>query len=697
VKLEAAVVALSLLASLAAAAPGKDENVLLITIDTLRADRLGCYAAGRARTAAIDALAVRGCLFDRAFAHTPTTLASHANILLGLTPTAHGVSENSKARVPESCLTLAEYLKARGFATAAFVGAFPLDSRFGLDQGFDVYDDAFPSGPAAMGFAVERAADKVVDAASAWLSGRKGPWFCWVHLWDPHAPYAPPEPYRTSYAADLYSGEVAFVDAQLLRLFDLLRRAGETERTVVVLTADHGESLGEHGELTHGYFAYNSTLRVPLIVAGPGVRPGRVAGEVSHVDILPTVCELLGLAPPAGLHGRSLVPRMNGGPDRPRPIYFESLEPYLNYGCAPLRGLIERGLKYIDSPMPEVYDLGKDEGESSNLAANTNLAALKRRLDALRQTQAGPAAAGPKTADARTRESLRSLGYVASPAAPTKTAFGPEDDLKSFLPYQQRLERAILLSDAGRDDESIREIEALVREKPGFGPAYIYLSQLFRSKGRAEDSLHVLDRGVRANPGDYALLAEYGKSLVGAGRAGEAVGVLTKAVGLLDDDPESWDYLGRARTAVGANDGAREAFERALALDPSSAPTRSDYGSYWLGRYLDGGRNTTDLDQAVLQFERAIAIDPALNPAYRGLGYAFWLSGRIDQAAAAWQRAVGLQPDDDFSTYNLGLLCLERGDRAQARRLFSAILERRGQDLAPAERANLVALIEKCK
>jgi len=683
-------------ASLVSAARGAAPNLLLVTVDTLRPDRLSCYSPDHVKTPAIDALAAGGALFERTYAHTPTTLPSHTSLFLGKTPAFHGVSENSKARVSAAFLTLAEHLKKQGFATGAFVGAFPLDSRFGLDQGFDVYDDSFPKGPAAMGFASERTADAVVKAAVAWISARSGPWFCWIHLWDPHAPYDPPEPYRSEYASDPYSGEAAFVDSQLAVLFEGLRKRDRAGRTVIVLTSDHGESLGEHGELTHGYFAYDSTLHVPLIIAGPGVRPGRIAARVGHVDIFPTVCALLGAPVPSGLHGRSLAPLMKGGRDTPRPHYFESLEPHLNYGCAPLRGFIDGSTKFIDSPLPEVYDLSRDPREATNAASEADVPALKRKLETILKAQAGPAA-GQTVVDAQTREKLRSLGYVVSAVAPLKAVYGPEDDLKSFLPFQQRLERAILKGDAGQDAEAVREMEALIREKRQFAPAYIYLAQIHLARDRVAEGLRTLEEGVRANPRDYALLAEYGKALVRAGRSGEAADILEKAVALIDYDPESWSSLGRARMGTGARDLAVQAFDRALALDPSSASTHSDIGALRLSLYLEGGRNAADLEQAISHFEKAAASDSTLNPAFRGLGYAYRLAGRADAAIKAWEKAVAIRPDDDFSAYNLGLLCLERGDKARAKRLFNAILELRGAGLAPADRENLLALIEKCK
>jgi arylsulfatase A-like enzyme len=289
VRLVLAALAFSLAAGpLAAAAPPAKPNILLITVDTLRADRLGCYGSKTVRTPAVDALAARGALFTRAFAHTPSTLPSHTNILLGLTPNAHGVHDNSNFIVREDFLTLAEWLKAQGYATGAFVGAFPVDSRFGLVQGFDVYDDNYGSqGPTDMVF-VERKAEVVVANALDWLKDRSGPWFLWVHVFDPHQPYEAPEPFRSQYPGRPYEGEIAYTDSALAKLLDFLEDRKIQDRTAVIYTADHGESLGEHGESTHGYFAYNATLHIPLVLALPGARPARIDSNVCHIDIFPT-------------------------------------------------------------------------------------------------------------------------------------------------------------------------------------------------------------------------------------------------------------------------------------------------------------------------------------------------------------------------------------------------------------------------
>ncbi len=370
------IAAAALASACKAPAKPKDFNVLLVTIDTLRPDRLSCYNQTYLRTPQIDGLAARGVLFERAFAHAPLTLPSHASILLGSTPLAHGADDNGMRVVPRGVPSLPKTLRAAGYATGAFVSAFPLDTRFGLIEGFDVYDDKYPARPAAALDFPERPAEKTMAAALDWLAARNGRWFLWVHLYDPHSPYAPPEPYATRFAADPYSGEVAYVDETLGKLFGAIDGRGETGRTLVVLTADHGESLGEHGEMTHGYFAYNSTIWVPLVVAAPGLASARVKDLVSHEDIFPTVCDVLGLPAPADLPGRSFRPLLEGRTQKARPVYFEALEGYYHHGAAPLRGVIEGPMKFVDSPIPELYDLRNDFDEANDLASGTDLARL---------------------------------------------------------------------------------------------------------------------------------------------------------------------------------------------------------------------------------------------------------------------------------------------------------------------------------
>jgi arylsulfatase A-like enzyme/Flp pilus assembly protein TadD len=680
-----------------ASAAAAETNLLIVTIDTLRPDRLSCYDKRFAATPAIDALAARGALFERAFAHDPITLPSHANIFLGLTPPAHGVTENSKTRVGLDFLTMAEYLKGRGYATGAFIGAFPLDSRFGLDQGFDVYDDTFPQKSTAPGIYPERRADEVLAAAKAWLDGRTGKWFCWVHLWDPHAPYSPPEPYLTQYAGDPYSGEAAYVDSQLAVFFDDLDKKSPPGKTLAVLTSDHGESLGEHGELTHSYFAYNSTIHVPLIIAGPGVRASRVRTEASHVDIFPTVCGLLGIESPPALQGRSLVPLMNGSADTGRPIYFESLDPYYNKSCAPLRGFIADGKKFIDTPIPELYDLRADFGEAKNLASTTDLSSYRKRLEDLKKELTTPAgSAAPRTTDRQALERLRSLGYTAAPVATTKASYGPEDDVKTVLPIQQKLERAIILSDQGKPDESIKETNSLIALRKDFAPAYLLLSQVLMAQNRQRDAIKVMDAAVRNIPGDYSMHTAYGRILIQTAQWDKAQEILEKALSLVDDEPEGWDHLGIVHLRKGNPEKALEAFRKALALDPNFALAHLNVGAALMEIYFSSPQPER-LAEAIDHLKKAAALNPSMNLAFRGLATAYQEAGRTDEALAAWEKAVVSDPADDFSILNLGRAYLAKGDKFRARRCFERILVLKGDRIGEDERERLQALIDKCR
>jgi arylsulfatase A-like enzyme/Flp pilus assembly protein TadD len=682
---------------ISAKAEGAELNLLLVTIDTLRTDRLSCYSSKYVKTPTIDALASKGILFEKAFAHNPITLPSHANILLGTTPLYHGVSENSKTKVADAFLTLAEHLKSNGYATGAFVGAFPLDSRFGLDQGFDVYDDSFPTKSVYTYSYSERKAEQVISSALAWISKQRGKWFCWVHLWDPHAPYLPPEPYLREYKSDPYSGEVAYVDAELGKLFENLQKKRWMEKTLVILTADHGESLGEHGELTHSFFAYNSTIWIPLIVAGPGIQDSRVGEYVCHIDIFPTVCEILNVVSPPFLQGKSLMPLIKGKKGKEKPIYFESLEPYLNKGCAPLRGFIENQKKYTDSQIPEVYDLAKDFDETENLATKTDLVSFKKKLQEMDKNLSSPwKRAGNQAVDRQTLERLRSLGYVASPVAQLKATFGPEDDLKSFLPYQQKLELAIARGDVGEKDESIGLMNSLINERKDFIPAYTVLSQIYMVQGRMQEALRVMEGGYRDNPENYTLLSAYGALLVKAAMYDQAVEVLQKGLSILDFDPEDWDNLGIAYWRKGEFQKALDCYQKAVALDKSFALAYSNLGALYISFYYEN-RWLENLTNSIENFRKAVALDPTLNLAFRGLGVVSKMAGKDDDAISAWEKAVETDPNDHFSIYNLGIEYLEKGAKAQALKCFQKYLELERDRLSPEERDKVLALIEKCK
>ncbi|HSA95538.1 MAG TPA: sulfatase-like hydrolase/transferase, partial [Acidobacteriota bacterium] len=662
----AAVLALSLAGCpLAAATPAKP-NILLVTVDTLRADHLGCYGDANIRTPAIDALAARGVLFTRAFAHTPSTLPSHTNILLGLTPNAHGIHDNSNFIVRDDFLTLAEWLKGRGYQTGAFVGAFPLDSRFGLTQGFDVYDDNYGSqGPTDMVF-IERKADVVVGKALEWLKGRTGPWFLWVHLFDPHQPYEPPDPFRSQYPDQPYDGEIAYTDASLAKLFAYLKDGGLEGRTAVVFTADHGESLGEHGESTHGYFAYNATLHVPLILAFPGVKPGRVEANSSHVDIFPTLCGLVGEKEPPGLQGRSLLPLIRGRNLPEKPIYFEALTAYYNRSWAPLRGFIRGPDKFMETPIPEVYDLANDFAEVNNLAGRVDLAPFRKAFAELVRAESSPLAEKAGQAmDRTTAEKLRSLGYLASPQKPTKKDFTAQDDLKTLYPYHNKWQKATAAYHAGRPEEGIALLREIIAERKDFHLAYTYLANFLQEQKRPAEAEAVLREALKNNPDSFRIMTALGIIMIDNRRYDEAIDLLQKSLTAIDFDPETWNYLGVAYWNTGRFDEASQAYERALSLDGNYAIVFNNRGSLRLSLFLKE-QKPEELRQALEDFRKAVELDPKYASAWNGLGVGLRQSGEVDGAIEAWKKAVELKPDFGFALFNLGLALLGRGDRTEA-------------------------------
>jgi len=672
-------------------------NILLITIDTIRPDRIGCYSTKYLKTPNIDSLAEKGAVFDKAIAHNPMTLPSHANILLGATPLYHGVHDNSTFIVAEDFLTLAEYLKSNGYSTSAFIGAFPLDSRFGLPQGFDVYDDHYPSVSSYEFGYSERKAGKVIQSAISWLEKQNSRWFCWVHLWDPHSPYMPPEPFKSKFSEDPYSGEMAYVDSELKEIFDYVGSNNLTKNTVIILTGDHGESLGEHGELTHSYFAYNSTIWVPLIIAGPGIKAHRINEYVCHVDIFPTVCDILELKKPAFLQGVSLLPLIEGKKIKKRAIYFESLDAYYNRGWAPLRGFIEEGKKFIDSPLPEFYDLENDFDEEKNLVQKIDPVKYQKRMKEIKEEfSSHQNVQSRQRIDREARERLRSLGYVVSAAPQVKDTYGVEDDLKTLLPLQQRHSAAMSLYENGKVAESIKLLSEIIDERKDFIKAYIDIAQIYRSKGLIEEAFAVMEEALRNNPQSYSVVSSYGIFLVKQGKLDKGIEILQRGLELIDFDPESWTHIGIAYWRKGEYQKALEYYEKALSLDNTDAVIYNNLGTLYLSNFMQT-KKSEDHTLAIENFKKAVELDPELASAYNGLGGAYKIAGQNDEAISVWEKSLELNPDYDFSIYNLGVAYLERGNKAKALKYFEKYLLVKNNKISPKERREIEELIKKCK
>src|SRR5688572_10897269 len=473
-----------------------DQNVLIVTIDTLRADALRSYG-GLADTSNLDRLAGEGVRFTFAHAHAVVTLPSHSSILTGRYPFEHGVRDNAGYRLSDSAVTIAETLRDKGWATGAFVGAFPVDRQFGLAQGFDVYDDLGGREVAQAEFAfAERKADAVVAAARTWIQQQQKPWFAWVHVFDPHSPYAPPPPFDSRYPGEPYAGEVAYVDQALAPLLDLLRNGSRP--TTVIVTADHGEGLGDHGEPTHGVFAYESTLRVPLILAQvtadtrPLTRPVASDVPVRHVDIVPTIADLLKLDPPADLPGRSLLEALDSQGDAP-PSYFEAMTPMLKRGWAPLRGVIEGRDKYIELPVEEAYDLAGDPREEQNIARSDSIRVrgLVERLAAFNAPLPGE---GTKES-AAVRVRLQSLGYL-SGSAPRKARYTEEDDPKRLIDVDRLMIQGIEFYRTGRTAQAQDAYRQVIARRPDMGLAYRRLAFIQWEAGAPREAIATLRQAL---------------------------------------------------------------------------------------------------------------------------------------------------------------------------------------------------------
>ncbi|MCU0303462.1 MAG: sulfatase-like hydrolase/transferase [Thermoanaerobaculales bacterium] len=560
-----------------ASAPGA--SVLLVTLDTTRADRLGCYGAPGAATPNLDRLAGRAFRFDHAVTPAPTTLPAHASLMTGLYPPTHGARANGETRLDGAALTAAEIFGRKGWRTAAFVSAFVLDARYGLDQGFEVYDDRVTAtaGPTFAAGTNERDAGATTDAALEWLARlRDGErFFLWVHYFDPHAPYAPPAPFSERFAGRAYEGEIAYMDSQLGRLLDDLESSERLRKTLVVVAGDHGESLGEHGETTHGLFLYDSTLRVPLLVSLPGQDRGAVVDDrvVSLVDVLPSLLDLVGISLPLELDGRSMV-AASGKPSRA--VYAEALTSFLDFGWAPLHALRRLDDKVIEAPRPEYYDLASDPDESRNLwsvdepGLATRRSGLAESLHGWRSRwpdDPGIAAAPVSTEE---RDRLAALGYLAGQAADAPPSPVGLADPKDRVAVSEALIAANARLAAGDPAGALEVLDAVVRVDPADRAVHYARAKALLRLDRTVEAEAALREVRRLRPkADASLLLA--QILILDGRLGEAAELLDEAAAL---EPEHGGILiarGDLLLRLGRPDEARRAWERASTLDPYRA------------------------------------------------------------------------------------------------------------------------------
>ena len=555
------------LATASCSAPERP-SVLLVTIDTLRPDRLGAYGHPDARTPHLDALARRGLLFEDARVPYALTLPSHATLLTGLSPYAHGARRNDSYDYDTAAPTLASVLAASGYATGAIVSTFVLNRNFGLAESFGSYDDLEGQ---HSGGALERRADEVSDRSIAWLKERADSTFLlWAHYFDPHDDYEPPAPWDRLYADVLYDGEIAYTDRELGRL---LRHTAERDDPLVIVTSDHGESLGEHQEVGHGYFLYDTTLRIPLVLSGPGWPAGEIHADfVRSLDVFPTVCDRLGLRAPEGLPGRSLLADGEEGP-----LYLETFEPSISYGATELKGVVRDDWKYILAPRPELYDLAEDPHEVRNLFEEepetaADLAAL---LDVYLAEDAalGKNASNTEEIDEDARRSLEALGYLGGGQADAGTGWSRRDpkDIVHLIPIMYE---GILHCRQGRWEEGIPLLEKVLEEDPINGKALFWVSKHRAEQGDADGALDVFRDAVARDPGNANLLNRLGLMLIQNGEWEEAVTALRSATNV---DPQMVSaHLNLARALMMGQQPrrARASIERALKVDPTNPVAR---------------------------------------------------------------------------------------------------------------------------
>jgi arylsulfatase A-like enzyme/Flp pilus assembly protein TadD len=700
-------------------------NLLLISVDTLRPDHLGCYGYEDVRTPAIDRLAAEGVRFADVTSAIPLTLPSHATILTGLYPPSHGIRDNGFMALPADIQTLAETLKQAGYSTCAVVAAYVLDSKYGLDQGFDIYDDDLAGGrkPREFGY-TEIQADAVTDKAAAYIGGMREPFFAFVHYYDPHATYDPPEPYATAYADRPYDGEIAYTDHAIGRLIDALEATGVFGRTLVVFLSDHGESMGEHHEPTHGVLVYNSTLHVPLIVRVPqgsalrkSLHAGTIAARpVSLADIHDSVLDMLGISADHETDGESFMGEAGIAPVRAGPCYFESLYPRIAYLWSPLRGIREGEWKYILAPEEELYLVSEDPGELSNLGGReperardlrNSLVALARSLE--RNRPASPSRPTPEEV-----RKLRALGYLsggnrevpevldtagadpktiivgfAGPMGAGEDAYATGDFAKALESFSEALGvdpqnpqaliyKARALAALGRTGEAEADYRRVIEIDPTNSTPYFTLGTMAQSQGRTEEALGYYEKALELVPGSSEALANIGSILMEKGLTDSAEKVLRQA---LEAEPRSeiaTVNLGLLEYSRGATQEALELFRRTLVLNPENVKAMANIAAI----YATEGQ----VDSTITYWEMAATVEPASATILSNLGNAYRQKGLPARAEECYEQALKIDPDNVLSLFGMAAVAAGRGETGKAETLLKRILVLR-PDFAPARNA----------
>lgn len=609
-------------------------NLLLITIDTLRADRVGAYGRQDARTPNLDALAQKSLLFEQAFCQAPLTLPSHTSLLTGRYPFHHGVRDNAGA-LSERETTLAEILKQNGYHTYAAIGGFPLDHRFGLSQGFDIYNDELPhERHHPLDFGSERGADAVVRAVAQFKL--TPPFFLWVHFYDPHAPYQ----------NGGYEGEIAFVDSQVGKLLKLL----PLENTIMAVAGDHGESLGEHGEWTHRIFIYDSTMHVPFWISAPGVQPSRIRQQARLIDFAPTVLSLMEIQTSTPMDGEVLPSKTAS------PAVIESMFPQLQLGWSPLLGVRTEEWKYIEAPHPELYDLRNDPRETTNLfAKRPDIVKKLRPLVPVSTKNSVSAPVDPETA-----ERLASLGYVSGGAA------GSGIDPKDRIGIWNEIEQAVDLEKSNAQ-AAVSVLEKARKADPQNPMILNILAEKYAGAGKLKEAEQILSELLKRDPTNTLALSRMARLQL---RMGHPTDAKRLSENLLASSPSSGEaHVVAAQACLSLRDFrcAEQHLLVVLKIDPLDQESRADLGNL----YLQQDNNAA----AEMQFRLVLKTDPQNLQALNGLGTVAYSAKMYTDCEAFLQRALKLQPGDPQTRMNMALLYSQTGRAAQAAALYREVLD----------------------
>lgn len=668
-------------------------NVLLITLDTTRADRLGCYGYAEAQTPNLDFLAENGVQFLNTYCQVPLTCPSHCSILTGTYPLYHQVRNNGSYYLAPELQTLAEVLKGEGLKTSAFVSSFTVDSRFGLDQGIDVYDDILSPDQTFKALNSERRADAVYASFARWLDDNKdGQFFSWVHFFDPHIPYDPPPPYREEFPDNPYDGEIAFMDFYIGKILESLREHNLLEKTFIVVAGDHGEAFGEKQEKGHGVFIYESTMRVPLIFYAPNVLPRgkRIEARARLIDIMPSILDMANIPVPEDIQGLSLLPYIEGKKKQDLSTYIESYYPRENYGWSQLVGLIDGDWKYIKAPQQELYNLKQDPQEEINLVQEEIKIAQEKKdiLENLIKDSVSPIVAEKRTLTSEERERLRSLGYISTTEAPSGEALpDPKECIEKLLLLQEAQDYEI----QGKFPEAAEIYEKILTQRPDVATNYVNLALMKAQMMEFDETIRILEQGLEKIPESEILLSRLGHTFMLLGRVKKALEAFDL---ILKNNPRYFDaLLGSAwmLDLIGQKDDAQGYYRSALEVEPENKFARKNYA--------DSLASTQRFNQAIEIYLGLKEDYPDDHEILQDLGIALGYVGDISQSIENLEKAASLHPNA-VTYYNLAVAKKKVGnieDAVRYLRLYLEDPEGEPEDSINAARAELKNLETKLK